>query len=326
MFLKCAGAHYDEAIDAPFFLSFLDMIFEGDADLIAFTQKLFGLYLTGSTDEQMFIYCYGDGRNGKTTFFNILKWLLGDYFHTFPIDVLLSKKNNSSGDYYKAEFYGMRLIVTSEVPEGRRMNEGEIKDLTGGEKIKARPIYGKPVTFEATHKLALYGNHKLIITGNDLGVWRRVKMIPFTATIPQDKVIPMSEVERRIKAELPGVLNWAIEGYKNYKAEGLNEPEKVIECTNEYRAESDTFQAFIDENMVEDCDGRIKITEILEKYREWCKENRAYVKYESARKIATALRSRGKTVENGTGHALYLCGYKMPLFGEVENIVSGVPF
>ena len=143
-----------------------------------------GFSLSGLCDLQALIFCYGSGANGKSTFFGVLREMLGDYYQGIQVETFLSKAFQSSSEPYElARVKGARMVVSDEVPEGRKLNESLVKNLTGGDQIHARNPYEKPFSFDPTHTLWMFGNHKPVISGMDHGIWRRIYLVPFTVTI-----------------------------------------------------------------------------------------------------------------------------------------------
>jgi putative DNA primase/helicase len=138
---------------------------------------------------------------------------------------------------------GARLVVTSELTGGRSLNESMVKDLTGGDSITARFLHQEFFTFTPIFKIWMYGNAKPTIRGTDDGIWRRIRLIPFTVQIPEDE--RDGALVGKLRQELPGVLNWALAGWKAYQAEGLRPSEAVSRATDAYREQSDALGQFI---------------------------------------------------------------------------------
>ena len=171
-------------------IKFLETIFEGDQERIEYIQKLEGISLTGKADFQAVIFCFGDGRNGKSTFIETLRRLFGDYFGNITSETLLSSGSYSrnTSDYDMADLFGTRMVVGDELSRDREFNESLLKKLTGGDEIKARQPREKFINFSPTHTLWMFGNHKPRITGTDEGIWRRIKLIPFEYKIPDEEM------------------------------------------------------------------------------------------------------------------------------------------
>lgn len=308
MLSKQALIEYDSKVSCKAWYAFLELVFNEDQELISFIQRCVGYSLTGLTDLQALLFCHGSGANGKSTFFAVIKMLLGDYYCTIPIDTILVKQHDSTAEYQLAKMKGARVVVASEIPEGRKLHESQVKDLTGGEMVNARNPYEKPFSFVPTHKLWMFGNHKPIIKGTDHGIWRRILLIPFSVTIPEAKKRDMSEVLEEMRSELPGILNWAITGYCDYKQNGLNPPDIVKQETDKYKTESDVLSSFFED--------RCKISPALfctakalyAEYVKWCEEEKETPALRSSKKMIEALTERGYAKFNGTGNAVTIQG------------------
>lgn len=264
---KVTGVSFDPNADCPTFLRFMARIFADDADLIEFVQRLFGYAATGSVIEQILALAIGCGQNGKTTLFDIIMYVLGDYACKGAPD-LLTLRHRDDHPTNIADLCGRRLVVISEVDDGVRWNETRMKDLTGESRQKARVMRGDYFEFAATHKLCIFGNSKPVIRGTDLGVWRRIRLIPF------DVVIPKSEVDRqlpqKLQAESAGILRWLVEGAAKWHATGLGCPSKVALATAEYRIESDTIGSFIEATCIEGIGQSAAAGELFKAYTAWC--------------------------------------------------------
>jgi putative DNA primase/helicase len=248
-------------------LDFLDRVMGGNAALVNYLQRVVGYCLTGSVAEQCLWFLYGTGANGKSTFLHVLLAMFGDYGMQAVSDLLLMKHNDGHPTE-RADLFGKRFVATVEVEQGRRMAESLTKQLTGGDKVRARKMKKDFFEFEPTHKLFLAANHKPEIRGTDLAIWRRVKLVPFTVTIPDHE--KDAELVTKLKKELPGILAWAIRGFCLWKAENsLAEPPEVTSATAEYKAEQDTLAAFISECCVILPEAKVKSSLLLAKYQEW---------------------------------------------------------
>ncbi len=213
---------YDPHAECPAWDAFLNYFMSEDKELISYLRKAVGYCLTGRTDEDVLFYCYGEGANGKSTFFSGLELLFGDLMTTVPIAVLLGDKPDSSHDCHKANMEGMRLVKTDEIPENKKLAEHHVKSLVGGDEVVARRLYENPHKFKPTHKFWVVGNHKLEIRGTDLGIWRRIHLIPWVVTISEEKKRPRREILAEFEKEKSGILNWALCGFSAWKMGGLN--------------------------------------------------------------------------------------------------------
>lgn len=274
MISKAPSCDFQARTECPNWLKFIDLIFQGDQELISYVQRAVGYSISGLKDFQGFFFCFGHGANGKSTFFNVLKLIMQDYYQSIPIDSLLAK-NSQGTDYHIASLKGARLVVSSEIPEGKSLNESLIKDLTGGDTITARHIYGKPFQFEPTHKLWMFGNHKPIIKGDDHGIWRRVHLIPFTYKFPTESRRDMDEVMAEFKAELPGILNWCIEGFNQFKKHGLESPDVVKSHVDDYKKELNSLLSWYELRCEESAEAT-DFSELYIDYMDYCDQTGAY--------------------------------------------------
>lgn len=256
----------------PTWLNFLNEIFGGDEELIRFVQKACGYSMTGETSEQCLFFLYGAGRNGKSTFLNVLADIFGDYARNIQPQTIMEQRGASSGSANPdvARLKGARFVTTVEPDEGERLNEGLIKQLTGGDTITARYLYGKEFEFKPQFKLWIAANNKPVIRGTDLGIWRRIRLIPFGVTIPEDKVD--KRLPEKLQREYPFILRWILEGCMLWRAEGLGSAKQVEQSTGEYRMEMDSVRAFLDECTTAAPEGRVKAAELYAAYRHWCEE------------------------------------------------------
>jgi putative DNA primase/helicase len=307
--LKQAPVTFDKDAPAPHWDEFLNTIFGGDQELIHFVKQAVGFSLSGLCDLQALIFCYGSGANGKSTFFGVLRELLGDYYQGIQVETFLSKAFQSSSEPYElARVKGARMVVSDEVPEGRKLNESLVKNLTGGDQIHARNPYEKPFSFNPTHTLWMFGNHKPVISGMDHGIWRRIYLIPFTVTISEEQKRPQEELMKEFKGELSGILNWALEGWSDYRRNGLQIPAAVKNATSEYKSESDTMAAFISEKCVKNTVAKVHTTKLFQSFKEWAKENNEYEQIRSSRAMIALLRDRGFDVLAGSQNKHYVHG------------------
>lgn len=256
-----------------------------------------GYSLTGRVHADALFFAYGKGANGKSTFYGVLKILLGDLMTTVPIAALLAAKSDNNFDYHKASMEGRRIVLTDEIPEGRSLADSQVKAITGGDPINARRPFEQPYTFMPTHKLWMMGNHKPDIKGTDEGIWRRVHMIPFLVTIPENERRPRHEVLSEFERESAGILNWAIRGLLESRDIGLCPPEQVVEATRLYREESDQFGSFLAECTEAIPSGLCGVGAIAKTYSAWCEQNGENPRYRGTRQVRKIMAERGWHIE-----------------------------
>lgn len=289
---KSVATVYAPDIPCPLWLAFLSKVMDGNASMIRFLQKAVGYALTGKTSEECLFFFYGGGRNGKSTFLETIQLLLSDYATPIPIDSLLVQQKETGGANPElARLKGIRFVPSVEAEEGKRLAEAKIKQLTGGDKISARFLFGDFFDFTPQFKLFIGTNHKPVIRGTDLAIWRRIRLVPFTVTISDaEKDIGLKE---KLLQELPGILSWAVEGCLAWQKEGLNPPQEVAAATDGYRSEMDKLAAFIDEACWISDFASVRSGFLYEAYRKWCSSSGEYA--EPQRKFVQYLRERGFT-------------------------------
>jgi putative DNA primase/helicase len=242
---KLAPVTFDPAAECPRWMEFLQTIFDGNEELIGYMQRLVGYCLTGVTEEHILPFLHGTGANGKSTLCETILKLMGpDYAMKAAPDLLMAKRLETHPTE-RADLFGKRFVACIETEEGRRMAEALVKELTGGDRVRARRMREDFWEFTPTHHVWLVGNHKPTVIGTDHGIWRRIKLIPFDVVIPeadQDKKLPA-----KLVGELPGILNWAIAGCLDWQQGGMREPDIVRAATTQYSAEMDEVGQFIDE-------------------------------------------------------------------------------
>jgi putative DNA primase/helicase len=274
-FTKISSVEYTDKIDCPLWMEFLNQIFNNDQSLIEYMQRAIGYSLSGSTEEQMMFILYGNGRNGKSVFLDIITEIFGNYTTNIQPQTIMVKQQSSGANSDIARLNAARLVTTTEPNEGVRLDEGLVKQLTGGDKVTARFLYENEFDFIPQFKLWMATNHKPIIRGTDDGIWRRMAIIPFTVQIPEHKVD--KRLKHKLRRELMAILNWAVEGYMKWRADGLNEPQCIKAQRKEYRSEMDVIEAFIEECCRRDERSKEKAKTLYQAYREWASENGQYM-------------------------------------------------
>ena len=282
-------------------LRFLDDVFGDDKELIRYIQKSLGYCLSGSTAEQCVFFLYGNGRNGKSTFLEIIRAILGEYATNIQPESIMVKNSNSSANTDIARLKGARLVTSVEPNEGMRLNEGLIKQLTGDDMVTARKLYGDEFEYRPEFKLWLATNHKPTIRGTDLGIWRRIHIIPFVKCIPEDKVD--KNLGEKLREEMPDILAWMMEGYRLWKYEGLHKPKAVEDSVKEYRTEMDVIAAFLDSDYCMD-GGEAKASSLYAVYCRWAGESNEYKM--SSRKFGIEMGKRYKKKKDSKGNITYV--------------------
>jgi putative DNA primase/helicase len=225
-------------------LSFLNKVTGGNAELVSFLQRVAGYSLTGDTREHALFFLYGVGANGKTTFLKATTGALGDYCRNAPIETFTANKNDRHPTDL-AGLRGARLVTAVETEEGRQWAESKIKSLTGGDKISARFMRQDFFEYVPQFKLLIAGNHKPGLRSVDEAIRRRMHLIPFTVTIPGKE--RDTELSTKLATESAGILQWMVDGCLAWQRLGLAPPAIVTEATAAYLEAQDAIAAWIDE-------------------------------------------------------------------------------
>jgi putative DNA primase/helicase len=263
---RCVTAPFDESARAPRWNTFLHEVLP-DAETVRFFQRGVGYSLTGNVSEHCLFFLHGHGANGKSTALGVLLDLLGDYAAQAPASLLLAR----TGEQHPTELtqlFGRRFVACQEIDESRRFAEAQVKAITGGDVITARRMREDFWSFPPTHKLWIAANHKPGVRGGDEGIWRRIRLVPF------EKVIPASDRDPRLgealRAELPGILTWAVEGCLAWQREGLGASTAVLAATAAYRTDSDTVARWIaDECQLEQDARPVTRSAVRTSYESW---------------------------------------------------------
>ncbi len=287
---KLAGAAYEPNARCPIWeKSILDWSC-GDRELAKFLQVWVGYTLSGLTEQQYFPFLFGGGKNGKSVFIDIIKILLNDYSMTMNPESLMLKSGGGGANNDIARLAGARLVTSVELPEGRVFDENLIKQLTGGDKITARYLYRENFEFHPNLKLMVTGNHKPIVKGTDNGFWRRVLMVPFSANMDN----PDTGLKQKLLAELSGILNWALEGWRMYQSEGLVIPKVIARESSAYREEMDIVVQWKQQCTAPLAGSEIRANLLYRSFKTWAEENGFFGMNSSAfgRKVSPMVRSR----------------------------------
>lgn len=296
MITKLAPVEYDPNAKADLWTKFLLQIMDGKQELVDFLQRAIGYSLTGSMAEQCVFMTYGSGANGKSTFLETIQAMLGDYSKSTSMQTFLVKQGDSASNDI-ARLFGSRFVSTVEADEGKKLSEALVKQITGGDKMTARFLHKEFFEFTPQFKIWMGTNHKPVIKGTDNGIWRRIRLIPFTVTIPKEK--QDGELKDKLMKELPGILSWAVQGCLQWQKEGLNPPEEVIQATEDYRAEMDTIKAFLNDCCTRKKESFIQSSALYDVYKRWCEINREHEL--SQRALSLKLKDKGLTTRKTSG-------------------------
>ncbi len=308
---------YVPAAECPTWMSFLNSITNSNPELIEYLQRAVGYTMTGETNEEVIFFLYGNGCNGKSTFINTINSILGVYAKAIPSQTLFMGRSDNSASNDIAMLDGIRLASTTELPEGKQLNEENIKSLASQDKIVARFLYKEYFELIPTHKWWIAGNHKPNVTGQDYGIWRRIKLIPFEVTIPDDQ--RDKNLSQKLQKEANGILQWMVEGAVKWYAGGLQEASIVKNAVNDYRKEMDIIGNFIKECCDKDKSCSIKFSVFYLLYKDYCKNNGLYP--QSNKTLSIKMRERGFSITNRTNNIVYILGLRIKdcMLKPIEN-------
>ena len=265
---KLCPAPYDPSAACPRWEAFLARIMGGHEDLIPFLQRAVGYTLTGLTTEKCIFILYGSGDNGKTTFIEAVRALLGDdYSSVTTTQTLIAKKTDGIPNDI-ARLQGTRFVSATEIDEGRTLDEAGVKALTGGrDRLVARFMRAEWFEFFPKFKIFLSTNHKPRIVGGDSAIWNRIRLIPFHVSIPKPEQNPYLIDE--LRSELPGILAWAVRGCLDWQANSLVSPLEISLATEDYRDEMDILGGFISSVCVLGPRHQTTSNALYQAYRRW---------------------------------------------------------
>lgn len=267
---QCSNYSFNRENDkCPNWIAFLNRIFCGDQELINYVQKAVGYSLTGDMSEQCLFMLWGGGANGKSTFVKALEDIMGSYAATIKGETLMEKNGQDGARGDLARLTNKRVVIASELQEGQVFNEPLLKVLSAGETLPVRFMYQEEFMLKPKFKLWIMTNKKPKVKGNDHGIWRRWRMIPFKYKFTEKEKDP-NFYEEKLKPELEGILLWAITGYQMWKGQGFEAPKEVMEAVEDYKMDMDQVARFI-----EDC---CKVGEgyectgsaMYDEYINWC--------------------------------------------------------
>jgi putative DNA primase/helicase len=263
-----AAAVCDFKASCPTWKKFIAEVTNGDTKLAEFLQRSCGLALSADVSEQVLWLHHGEGRNGKSTMLNVLTDLLGTYAGPAPMEMLLVRgRNGKEVETQFAALAGKRLVTTVEADSGVRFSEATVKLLTGGDTVLARRLYEDAWPVKPSWKLHVAANHKPLVKGTDEGIWRRLMLTPWLRRFEgqaDDK-----QLKEKLLAELPGILNWCVAGFVQWRSKGLMPPENVLAATKEYRGENDALGIWMEECCVKEANAVAEAAALYRSFKSW---------------------------------------------------------
>jgi putative DNA primase/helicase len=296
----CPVAYHPEA-KAPRWEQFLGEVFQGNAALISFLQRWVGYTLTGDSSERKFVILHGPGKNGKSTFVETLRFILGSDYAAHANSETFLRKRLGTIPADLASLQGKRLVTVAETGEGRSLDAATIKTATGRDRLKVRLLHHNFFEYTPQFKLYLSTNHKPDIPADDQAVWDRVRLIPFRRTFEeheQDK-----HLDEKLRSEAPGILAWAVQGCLQWQKDGLAVPDTVTAATLQYRSEMDVIAQFLQDCCVLQPSATVRPKQLHEAYATWCAENAE--KPLGLRKFGENVKRRGYRTRLTMGNAVW---------------------
>lgn len=266
---KLAPVAFDAVATCPRFERFMLEVMCNRPHLVAYLQRVLGYALTADIREQVLFFLHGDGSNGKSTLLKLILDLMGDYAKQAVSDLLMAK-NTEAHPTEVAELVGKRMVICTEIGEGKTLDEVRTKQLTGGDKMKGRFMRQDFFDFDPTHKIFLASNPKPNVRGADFAIWRRIHLIPFERKFADAEKDPL--LLEKLKLESSGILNWLIKGCLEWQRIGLNPPDEVKAATEQYRNEEDLLSDFFAERCVLEHGCTAESSKLYAAYQAWAKD------------------------------------------------------
>jgi putative DNA primase/helicase len=298
---KLAPVAYDLDASSPIWDEFIRTTTKNDDKLAKFLQRVTGYTLTGDTSEEVMLFAHGPTASGKSTFLESVKSTIGDYAMTADFETFLRRRGDAGIRNDIARLAGARMVISIEVDDGKALAEGLLKQLTGGDTVTARFLYGEAFEFQPRFKLWLAANHRPRVRADDEAMWRRIIQIPFTNTVPEDDRDPT--LKHKFKTD-PGIrsaiLAWAVHGCLDWQQTGLAIPELVRDYTKQYRAENDPLAEWITDECQLGTEHWTAAKHLRGAYEQWC-EDAGTKPIDAARPWGNALTTRGCTRQKRHG-------------------------
>jgi len=268
---KIMPVDYDPDATAPTYDAFLAQV-QPQEGYRRFLHQWGGLSLTGDVTEQRLVFCWGTGRNGKSTLLEIWAYVTGDYGRSVPIETFINEgraRNAGQATPDLAMLKGVRFVYTTEPEKGGKLSEGLVKLVTGGDAIPVRELNHPYFMLRPAFKLIMSGNFRPRIHGGDSshGIWRRMTLVPWNVTVDESKVD--KSLPQKLQAEASGILNRLLDGLRDWIERGLVLPDEVLQATERYRSDSDPLGRFLDAAP----DGRVQSIELHSLFCAWAKAN-----------------------------------------------------
>lgn len=263
---------YDPDAECPMWHQFLDetLLTEDcqstDKDLKALVQEAFGYSLTADTSLEKAFILLGEAATGKSTVLRVLQILMGNAHTALNLGTMARDR------YQLANIPGKRVVTCSEISSLSVLADADFKQLVSGEEMVVRPIYGKPFSMTPQAKIWWGMNELPQINDRSRAVYRRLVIIPFHHVVPDNEQNP--KLVSHFEAELPGILNWAVDGLKRLQHNGaFTKVTQVDKLLCEYQEENQVEAAFVAEHIEADPGNKIPASKLYAFYKKWCEES-----------------------------------------------------
>lgn len=289
---KITSAAYHPNATSAEFDQFLEAI-QPDRAMRQYLARLLGHALQGRVEEHILPIFHGEGANGKSTLVETVNAALGDYCDAAD-PTLLTARTYDAHPTGVADLFGLRLAVLHETDQNRQLGEGTVKRLTGGDRLKARRMREDFWSFDPSHTFFMLSNHKPVVSGSDEGIWRRLRLVPFEVVIPLEETDPT--LGDRLKLQGDALLAWLVNGHRDWRANGLKEPDTVLRATAAYKADSDTVGRFLEEQCRTGARYSVGSSELFQAWSAWCQTEGEQAGTNKA--LTNALKSRGHNTKH----------------------------
>ena len=294
---RVTRAAYDPSAHSEEWTSFLARVLPDD-EVRGYLQRLIGLCLLGKVTEHIFTIATGTGANGKGTAYGAVLHALGNYGHAAESDLFMAAKSNpNAATPAQMGLRGKRLVVVSETERDHRLAMALMKNLTGGDQITARPLYGKPVTFAPSHTSLMVTNFLPKVAGDDPAAWRRIRVVPFDVTIPEPE--QDRQLGERLELAADAILAWALDGWRRYLDRGMDAPEAVRAATDSYQYASDDVRRFVEAECIRNAHMWAAMSDLWARWESWRTDDGA--EQMSKKAFGQALDDHGFPAFKGTG-------------------------
>lgn len=275
---KMTNAAYNPEATCPRFIRFLDEVFDGDKELISWVKRALGYSLLGNTDEQCLFIAYGTGANGKSTLFEIIREVLGDYAKVTDFELFLnSHKSDVRMLEAIGELAGVRFALASEVDSNKRFSDSVIKRLTGGDTLRGTKLRQSSFEFKPQFKLWFLANHLPFAKDGSYGFWRRIKVIPFNRQFSASERDP--HLHAKLMKERDGILGWLLEGAREWlrtqkqtQGDGIGSCKAVDDAIQAYRDDNDFISQFLQDATGQKDGHEVAARDLFSAYQRWAAE------------------------------------------------------